>query len=80
MRENLEIDEHSWHGGARVLARPHSGASDDDDDTWRAGKWTLQSFKQLPAHARDADAARTFIAASRALTAGSAAGVRFTVS
>ena len=46
-------------------------------DYWDAGKWTLQSFREVPPRFRGA-ARRSFVAASRATEAGEGGGLRWT--
>lgn len=74
------LDPTSIHGGARVLRK----ATDDSRYFWRHGKWTLQSFVQLPPHLRTdadhrADERAAFVRASRRCGAGGASGMHFVV-
>mmetsp|Transcript_12020 Transcript_12020/g.37013 ORF Transcript_12020/g.37013 Transcript_12020/m.37013 type:complete len:113 (-) Transcript_12020:15-353(-) len=71
LNDDGEIDATSWHGGARVVR----GAP--RRDYWDAGKWTLQSFREVPPRFRGA-ARRSFVAASRTTEAGEGGGLRWT--
>lgn len=68
------VDPYSFHAGARVL----SSRDDDDEQSKCQGKWTLQSFRQLPTRCRLDDQAKTsFLRASRRRLAGGSRHLRF---
>ena len=64
------VDPASWHGGARVVG------GEDGSSYFENGKWTLQSFRQLPETKRDADRA-DFVRRSRRREGGEGGGLRW---
>ena len=64
------VDPASWHGGARVVG------GEDGPSYFENGKWTLQSFRQLPETKRDADRA-DFVRRSRRREGGEGGGLRW---
>lgn len=72
-----DLDARTFHGGCRVLTE-----SVDNRRFWHQGKWTLQSFKQVPVTLRAEQNALdrlAFLHTSRRCLAGAAGGIRFTV-
>ena len=63
------VDPASWHGGARVVGG-------EGGSYFENGKWTLQSFRQLPETKRDADRA-DFVRRSRRREGGEGGGLRW---
>ena len=64
------VDPASWHGGARVVG------GEVGSSYFENGKWTLQSFRQLPENKRDADRA-DFVRRSRRREGGEGGGLRW---
>lgn len=70
LRDDGAVDPASWHGGARVVGE------DGGSSYFDRGKWTLQSFRQLPENKRGDDRA-DFIRSSRRREGGEGGGLRW---
>ena len=64
------VDPASWHGGARVVGG-------EGGSYFENGKWTLQSFRQLPENKRDAEDRADFVRRSRRREGGEGGGLRW---
>ena len=64
------VDPASWHGGARVVGG-------EGGSYFENGKWTLQSFRQLPENKRDAEDRADFVRRSRRREGGKGGGLRW---